>query len=171
MLDHVLARKVELAGTTTIVDVSIAHEAANWECHRRLCHRMLCMKFDNLTVDEKIALSAEIGKAARERSRCLKALGLDAPPESDSIWALPALPEPESAEDGAEPAEPAEVDQNHVPDRPDAPETILDGPTAHQNDEDPENSLEARRARRLAHSAQPNGRPELIDVPSQEPAP
>jgi hypothetical protein len=68
---------LEAKGEIGIVDAGTIQTAARWERHARLCGRWLRLEAKELTPDQRLNFSRDIGKASESRDRCLRSLGID----------------------------------------------------------------------------------------------
>lgn len=94
VMEEIRRAVVAVRNETTVFDESLILELGEWEVHRRLCWRLLRVEAGKLTVDQQVSIRRDAAKAASERSRILKALGLDKHHEDDP-WAVLRLPETE----------------------------------------------------------------------------
>ena len=90
VVNALLAAVVQARGTATLLDQSLALEAGEYEIQRRACWRLLRQVGPdgkpNLTVEQQLAIRREASRAATERTRCIRALGIDLKPAGD-VWA------------------------------------------------------------------------------------
>lgn len=124
MMTGIRAAIVQAHGSTTVYDESVIEECGQWEAHRRLTWRLLTMQAGTLTAEQQAALSREAARAATERSRCFRLLGLDER-DDDLQRIYGVLDAPLSPNDvEAAQARVAETWPDRPPEDPDAP----DGP-------------------------------------------
>ena|GEM_PF-6279627 len=77
-----------------IAALSFANTAAQFHRHAKFCERVLA-ESEDLTPGEKLAYSREIAKAAAERDRNVRCMGLAVPPPTDDDpWTIEADYEP-----------------------------------------------------------------------------
>lgn len=87
--DEVIAAK----GSIGLADACAIATAARWERHALLVTRWLRVGFAELTYDQRLAYSRDIGKASESRDRAIASLQLDKNPTT-VIEALYASPRP-----------------------------------------------------------------------------
>jgi len=121
MMAAVTTAVVELRGKTSLHDISVIGELGEAEVTRRLCWRLWNLNRGKLSVEQELAIRRDATRAAEHRSRCLRLLGLDARPDTENPWDIPAIPAP-SADDAPETPD-DELDAIPGPDAADAPES------------------------------------------------
>lgn len=81
---------LRLHGEIDIVAAAEIQAAGAWERHALLCAFWLRKEAATLTPDQRLAFSRDIARAAAERNRCIRALGLGAKRDVDPWAALDA---------------------------------------------------------------------------------
>lgn len=73
-------------------EAALINTAAAWQRHSLLTNKWLRESLNELTTAEKVMLSRDVAKAAAERDRALRALGLDidGPETLDALYESPA---------------------------------------------------------------------------------
>lgn len=90
---------LDLRGEISLFDAACINTAARHEQHALLAQRWLRREAAELSPDQRLAFSREIGKASAERDRALRALGLDKR-ASDDPWAEVLAAHAESGRSG-----------------------------------------------------------------------
>lgn len=68
---------VRVKGELSILDVATVNEAVAWERHRLLAARWLRIAHAELSHDQRLNFSREVARAATERNKALRLLGID----------------------------------------------------------------------------------------------
>jgi hypothetical protein len=88
----------EIHGELGFQQVALLQTACEHYSHGLRVRRWLRVGWDDLTADQVIAYSREIGQAFDKRDKVLKQLGIDARPHDEgkrTLYALPQLPDDE----------------------------------------------------------------------------
>lgn len=97
---------IAIKGSLGPMDDALTQSAVRWERHALLASRWLREEFAGLTIDQRLSLSREIARASDNRDRCLRELGLSAPPEEFSGLGGLLKGLDDAAGDGTSPASP-----------------------------------------------------------------
>lgn len=108
------AEVLERKGKISLYDAALSHTASRHEKAAALLQRWLDRDFGSLSVEQRVAITREIGRSSDARDRCLRLLGLDRDERTlliDSIYHRPPLDaasEPLDATDQADQADPTD---------------------------------------------------------------
>jgi hypothetical protein len=93
-------------GEVSLADAATVQTAVRWERHAMLCQRWLRIEGQTLTPDQRLAFSRDIARASTERDKCIRALGIDRPPDPfrDLYLLPPATPSPVALSHASQPS-------------------------------------------------------------------
>lgn len=95
-------------GGVNIIDAATIQTIMRHERHAMLAQRWLKKDIENMTLDQRLKYSAEIGRASAERDKCLRSLGIGVSTTGDVLaeaYRTPLTPAHASA-DGSATVEP-----------------------------------------------------------------